>query len=70
MSYNGDVIKYPREVTVFAAVCAVIFCVLGIAGKYHIKKFKQYCHLTMDCHQKNPITPTKNIVINKKVCEL
>lgn len=33
MSYNGDVIKYPREITVFAAVCAVVFCVLGIVGK-------------------------------------
>jgi len=36
MSYNGDVIKYPREITVFAAVCAVVFCVLGIVGKYYL----------------------------------
>lgn len=66
MSYNGDVIKYPREITVFAAVCAVVFCVLGIVGKYYL--YLSHKKLIISHTKKIKLrTPTSNIVIIKEV---
>lgn len=33
-STNVTVIKYPREATIFAACCAIIFCVIGVIGNF------------------------------------
>ncbi|CAG9760179.1 unnamed protein product [Ceutorhynchus assimilis] len=32
MNVSDGIIRYPREATVFAATCAVIFCVFGVIG--------------------------------------
>lgn len=34
MENNQTVISYPREATVFASVCAILFCVIGVIGNY------------------------------------
>jgi hypothetical protein len=26
-------IKYPREATIFASVCAILFCIIGVVGE-------------------------------------
>lgn len=31
-------IYYPREATIFASICAVVFSVLGVIGKYNPSK--------------------------------
>jgi hypothetical protein len=36
---SGSVeIYYPREATVFASVCAVLFSIVGVIGKYNALK--------------------------------
>lgn len=33
--YNSDdFVKYPREATILAAICAVLFCVIGVVGNF------------------------------------
>ncbi|CAG9816576.1 unnamed protein product [Phaedon cochleariae] len=32
MNYTTSVIRYPREATIFAACCAIVFCVVGVIG--------------------------------------
>ncbi|XP_066155512.1 protein trapped in endoderm-1-like [Euwallacea fornicatus] len=34
MDDEGGVIRYPKEATVFAAICAVVFCIFGIVGNF------------------------------------
>lgn len=32
---NSQIISYPRYATIFASVCAILFIIIGILGKFH-----------------------------------
>lgn len=45
---NESSVNYPRPVTLFAAICAIIFSIVGVLGKTCIKYFvifQIYCKL-------------------------
>ncbi|XP_060537312.1 protein trapped in endoderm-1 [Cylas formicarius] len=34
MNENIEVVKYPREATIFGAFCAILFCIVGVIGNF------------------------------------
>ena len=60
---SAAIILYPRSATVFAAICASIFTVVGIGGK---KTHKYIIYLILHLHASNHLLNLSNVI--RRVC--